>query len=50
MNKMKCIANFALIKIKAILTCKSMNGGIIVSGVIKSEESDPDIMAVSYNC
>jgi hypothetical protein len=47
---MKYIANFALIRIKAILTCKSMNGGIIIGGVIKGEEFDPGIMTVSYSC
>jgi hypothetical protein len=50
MDKMRCTANSALIKIEAILTCKSMNGGIIIDGVIKGEKSDPGIVAVSYSC
>jgi hypothetical protein len=50
MNKIKCIANFALIRIEAILICKNMNDGIIINGVIKNKESDSGIVAVSYGC
>jgi hypothetical protein len=50
MNKIKCIANFALIMIEVILICKSINDGIIIGGVIKGEEFDPGVVAVSYGC
>jgi hypothetical protein len=50
MDKMRCTANSALTRIEAILTCKSMNGGVIVGGVIKGEELDSGVMAVSYGC
>jgi hypothetical protein len=43
MNKIKCTANSAFVKIEAILGCKSMNGSIIIGGVIQDKEPDPDI-------
>jgi hypothetical protein len=43
MDKMKYIANFAFVRIKAILGCKSMNGSIIIGSVIQGKEPDPGI-------
>jgi hypothetical protein len=50
MDKIRCIANFALTKIEAILTYKSINDGVIIGGVIKGKEPDPGVIAVSYGC
>jgi hypothetical protein len=43
MNKMRCITNFAFVRIEAILGCKGINGNIIIGGVIQGKEPDPGI-------
>jgi hypothetical protein len=40
---MKCTANFAFVRIKAILGCKSINGSIIINSVIQGKKPDPSI-------
>jgi hypothetical protein len=43
MDKMRCTANSAFVRIEAILGCKSMNGSVIIGGVIQGKEPDPGI-------
>jgi hypothetical protein len=43
MDKIRCIANFAFVRIKAILGYKSMHGSVIIGGVIQDKEPDPGI-------
>jgi hypothetical protein len=40
MDKMGYTANFAFVRIEAILGCKGMNGSVIIDGVIQDKEPD----------
>jgi hypothetical protein len=43
MDKMRCTANSAFVRIKAILGYKGINGSIIIGGVIQGKEPDSGI-------
>jgi hypothetical protein len=43
MDKIRCTANSAFVRIKTILDCKSINGNIIISGVIQGKKPNPNI-------